>query len=353
MTELGIIEGYYGTPWTWEERTVEMQALAAAGYTFFLYAPKADAFLRKRWHDIHPEAEMAALGGFAKACKSAGVRFGVGLSPFEIYRDFGPTAKETLTRKLASLDEIGVQQLGIFFDDMRGDLPDLALRQVEILHWIGKRTGAEKLIVCPTYYSDDLGLDRFFGKRPPRYLEDLGTALDPAIDVFWTGEEVCSREYSPGHLARVGEALRRKPVLWDNYPVNDGPRMCPFLHLRAFTGRRAQIGSLLAGHAVNPALQPVLSRIPSLTLAESYQAGDDYEYGAAFLKAAEATLGADLARQLQGNLLQFNDSGLSRLGSSIPKLRERYSAYDHPGAREIVKFLDGGYVVTSEMFEGS
>ena len=104
---------------------------------------------------------------------------------------------------------------------------------------------------------------------------------------------------------------------------------------------------------MNPALQPVLSRIPSLTLAESYQAGDDYEYGAAFLKAAEATLGADLARQLQGNLLQFNDSGLSRLGSSIPKLRERYSAYDHPGAREIVKFLDGGYVVTSEMFEGS
>ena len=40
----------------------------------------------------------------------------------------------------------------------------------------------------------------------------------------------------------------------------------------------------LGGHAVNPALQCVLSRIPALSLAESYERGEAYEYGAAFLQ---------------------------------------------------------------------
>ena len=95
---------------------------------------------------------------------------------------------------------------------------------------------------------------------------------------MWTGEEVCAREFSPGHLARVAGQLRRKPFLWDNYPVNDGARMSQHLHLRAFTGRPASIAPHIAGHGINPASQPVLSRIPALTLAESYRAGDFYEY---------------------------------------------------------------------------
>jgi hypothetical protein len=35
------------------------------------------------------------------------------------------------------------------------------------------------------------------------YLEDLGAGLDPRVEIMWTGEEVCAREFSPGHLARV------------------------------------------------------------------------------------------------------------------------------------------------------
>src|SRR6202012_4952956 len=120
----------------------------------------------------------------------------------------------------------------------------------------------------PTYYTDDPLLDRIFGKRPKNYLEDIGKKLAPEIEIFWTGEEVCSRKMGVGHVKRVGKQRRRKPFLWDNYPVNDGPRMSQFLHLRAFTGRPQAIASRLAGHAINPALQPTLSLIPVLTLAE-------------------------------------------------------------------------------------
>jgi hyaluronoglucosaminidase len=352
--ELGIIEGYYGAPWTWADRREQAAFLAPFGYRFFIYAPKADPFLRRRWREEHPRVEAEELRRLARRCADLGVRFGVGLSPYEIYRDFNADAREALKRKLEFLDAVGVEQLAILFDDMRGDLPDLAATQVGIVHWIAERTRAKRIAVCPSYYADDPLLDRAFGQRPARYLEDFGGALDPAVDVFWTGEEVCSREFSPGHLERVGDQLRRRPLLWDNYPVNDGPRMSPYLHVRAFTGRPASIGPHIAGHGVNPALQPVLSRIPALSLAESYRLGERYQYGEAFRAAAELALGPDLARLAERHIGFFQDVGLDRLEpETAQRLRERYLAFDHPAAREVLAWLDGAYRITREMVEAS
>ncbi|MEI9932538.1 MAG: beta-N-acetylglucosaminidase domain-containing protein [Rhizomicrobium sp.] len=247
---LGIIEGYYGTPWSWPERAATAAFLAPYGYSFYIYAPKADAFLRERWREDHPHELAKHLRMFAAHCHELGVSFGVGLSPFEICRDFGREERGALMRKLSFFDDVGIDQLAILFDDMKGDEPDLAERQADILHWIAERTSARKLIICPTYYSDDPILDRLFGKRPENYLNELGMRLDPSIDVFWTGEEVCSRAFSSAHLERVCNTFGRKPVLWDNYPVNDGARMSRYLHLRAFAGRPATIADFIAGHAI-------------------------------------------------------------------------------------------------------
>jgi hypothetical protein len=350
---LGVIEGYYGQPWSWDMREDQARFLAAHGYGSYLYAPKADAFLRRRWREDPPAGEADALKRMAGVCASVGMSFGVGLSPYEAWRDFGDDAKAALGRKLALFDDAGVSELAILFDDMQGDQSDLAQAQVRIAHWAAERTRARRIILCPTYYTDDPLLERAYGAAPAGYLDDLGAGLDPAIELFWTGEEVCSREYSPGHLARIGERLRRKPTLWDNYPVNDGPGMCPFLHLRGFTGRPAAIGPHLAAHAVNPSLQPILFRIPALTLAESYARGEGYEYGQAFARAAEAVLGPELAALLTRHARAFQDQGLDRLQDQAPRLRERYAAFDHPGAREVVAWLDGAWRVTREMVEAS
>lgn len=350
-TELGLIEGYYGAPWSWAERRETVAFLAPHGYRFYLYAPKADPFLRRRWQEPHDEATADELRGLARFCLTHGVRFGVGLSPYEIYRDFNEGAKAALAAKLAFFDEIGVEELGLLFDDMEGSQADLAEAQARIVDWAAARTKAARITVCPSYYTDDPVLDRFFGARPPRYLETLGRLLDPKIHIHWTGEEVCAREYSPGHLARVAETLGRKPTLWDNYPVNDGPRMSPFLHIRGVTGRPAAIGRHLAGHGVNPALQPVLSRIPALTLAESYAKGEAYEYGRAFARAAEAVLGTELAALVRDDLLFLQDVGLDHLGKRAASLRARYEGFGHPGAREILRWLDGAYRITQAAME--
>ena len=347
--ELGIVEGYYGRAWSWREREEGMTELARFGYRFWMYGPKADPYLRRRWREPHPRDDADSLLRFSRRCQEVGVRFGVGLSPYESYLRFDGATRRSLADRLAFFDDLGVLDLAILFDDMRGDVADLADRQAEIVHWAAARSAAGRVLVCPTYYSDDPILDHAFGPRPPEYLERLGQQLDPSVEVFWTGEEICSREFTPGHLRHVARRLGRKPFLWDNYPVNDGQRMSRHLHLRAFTGRPAAIGDWIAAHGINPALQPVLSRVPALTLPECYRLGEDYRYGEALREAARTVLGEPLAAMVRHDLLALQDVGLDRLGERTEALRERYRAVDHDGAREIVAWLDGDYGITDEV----
>ena len=349
---LGIIEGFYGPLWQWREREALVRTLAPAGYGCYLYAPKGDAFLRKRWQEPHPESTATAIRAFGHVCRQHGMAFGVGLSPYELFNDFNADSQQALAQKLDALDALDIDWLAILFDDMHSQRPDLAAEQGRIMQWVQAHSRATRLLMCPTYYSDDPVLDRVFGQRPANYLEELGQALPTGVDVFWTGEEVCAREISPGHLRRVARQLGRKPVLWDNYPVNDGDRMSRHLHLRGFTGRPASNADWLNGHAINPALQPTLTAMPALTLVQSYQQGEDYQYGQSFLHAAEQTLGTELARQLQADLLLLQDSDLHRLSDERKaRLHATYAGFDHPAAREIQAWLAGDYQVTDEMVQ--
>jgi hypothetical protein len=351
--DLGIVEGYYGRPWSWDERTRVASRLAAAGFGFWLYAPKAATALRRRWREPMTADELAPIAAFARHCRGLGLRFGVGLSPHEFDGSPGHDDWARLAARIATLDDaVGLDALALLFDDIRGDDPTLADRQAAVVAFAAERTRARRLYACPSYYSDDPVLDRVFGARPPDYLSRLGRLLDPAVGVFWTGEEVCSREYGAAHLRRVADVLGRAPVLWDNYPVNDGQRMSQCLHVRGFTGRPASNAALIAGHAVNPALQPELGCIPLLTLAERYRAGDDaYAYGAAFERACREVLGdGALAQAVRSDLIWLQDTGLDRLGDALrATLRGKYAAFDHPAAREVVAWLDGAWRITDEI----
>ena len=349
--ELGVIEGFYGKPWSWEARQETISFLAPYGYRFYLYAPKADPFLRRRWQEPHPASIAGRMASLAAHARDTGVRFGVGLSPFELFNNFDDAARKALGTKLAFFNEIGVEDLAILFDDMRGDVPDLATKQVEIVKWAVERSEATRVIVCPSYYSDDPILDRVFGRRPDNYIEDLGEMLDPAVEIFWTGEEVISRQYSPAHIERVAGQMKRRPFLWDNYPVNDGQRMSQYVHLRGFTGRPAANADLIAAHGINPSLQPTLNRIPAITLSDSYRLGDQYQYSDSFRHACITVLGDELGPRVREDLLTLQDIGLDRLGEKEQLLRERYEGVDHEGAREIIAWLDGAYRITDEIVQ--
>ena len=96
-------------------------------------------------------------------------------------------------------------------------------------------------------------------------------------------------------------------------------------------------------------LQPLLFRIPALTLVESYETGDAYEYAKAWDRAAEAVLGPDMADVMRRHFRLFHDQGLGRIDAQTPRIRERWSALDHPAAKEVLAYLDGYWTVTPEM----
>jgi hyaluronoglucosaminidase len=348
---LGIVEGFFGPNWSWSDRTVVMRTLAQAGFSRYVYAPKGDAALRRQWDAPHRDEWLRALSNFAQACKEVGVEFGVGISPYGLHDEMSEARLALFCDRVRSLVDTGATRIAILFDDMDAGCESLAMSQMRIVESALSVLPNTAFTLCPSYYSDDIVLDRVFGARPVDYLETLGRSLDSSIEVFWTGPEVCSRQISRTHLLRVYETLRRKPSLWDNYPVNDGPRMSTQLHLRGFTGRSANIKDCVAAHYINPALQPMLSMIPALTLVDVYVKGDDYDYVSSFESATQRVAGDALALALREDLLAFQDAGLHRLDERKTALSNKYAAIDHPIAREVCTWLRGDYAVSAELVQ--
>jgi hypothetical protein len=63
-------------------------------------------------------------------------------------------------------------------------------------------------------------------------------------------------------------------------------------------------------------------------------------------------LGPALADAIERTLLLLEDTGRERLGEErMGRLRERFSAFDHPAAREILAWLDGHWIIGTEDLE--
>ncbi|HEY0962009.1 MAG TPA: beta-N-acetylglucosaminidase domain-containing protein [Pseudomonadales bacterium] len=341
---LGVVEGYFGRQWSWEARRDYAPFLAAQGCNSYVYAPKNDVWLRKQWQAPFPLAHLESLRDLRNHYERHQVEFGIGLSPFELYRDFSRANRELLRLKLDEINAIAPATLCILFDDMMGDLRELASAQLEILDFVTQHSNAQRFVVCPTYYSDDPLLTRHFGAQPEHYLEDLGKALDARIDVFWTGPQVISREYPRTHMLQVADKLRRKPLLWDNYPVNDAKRLTPFLHLLPFSGRDSKdLRELASGHLANPMNQAYVSQLPLYSLGALY-AGTTMPSGELFAQACSALCPPGLASALMEDADAFQHAGLDSFDAATKEvLVEKYSRIAHPMAREVTDWLRGGY----------
>jgi len=257
----GVIEGFFGKPWDWAARLATVDFLRDSGYRFYLYAPKADPFLRRRWREPMPEETLRRLSELRAHGTEQGISIGVGLTPFEIYLNYDSGARAALRAKVEQINAAGIHVLCVLFDDMRGDVAGLPSLQARVVADISAWSNARHFIVCPTYYSYDARLAKEFGSAPKRYLRDLGRQLDPRIDIFWTGEKVISDGYSAEHLVEVASQLRRKPFIWDNSISNDSKLRANRLYLDPFQGAWELPVDLVAGLAINPMKQAYLSRI--------------------------------------------------------------------------------------------
>ncbi len=117
----------------------------------------------------------------------------------------------------------------------------------------------------------------YIGTRPTSYLEDLAAGLPSDVDVMWTGPTVCSPVIRAADARAWASALAgRRPLLWDNYPVNDGT-MERSLHLGPYRGREPELTDELDGVLCNPMLQPHASEVALATAAEFLCAPEKYD----------------------------------------------------------------------------
>jgi hyaluronoglucosaminidase len=341
---IGTVEGFFGRQWSWQARRDHATFLAKHGFTTYLHAPKNEPYLRKQWFELYPPEELRELAALVKHATALDLEFGIGLSPFELYRDFSPANRDLLLRKLEQLNTLDLTTLTILFDDMMGDLPGLAETQLAIFDFIRSRSTAKCFIICPTYYSSDPILARHFGNQPERYLEELGLGLAPDVAVFWSGPKVISTFYPRDHLQEIGETLRRKPLLWDNYPVNDAKRLAPFLHLLPFSDRDPlNLSELCSGHLSNPMNQAYLSQLPLYSLSKLYSFEGRTPR---FEEICQRCCSPAVASLLMQDGLLFHSLGVETLAEDDKvRLLARYSdCLPDPMAEEICDWLQGGYV---------
>lgn len=290
----GIVEGFYGTPWSHAQRLDMLDFMAAQGLNAYIYAPKNDPFHRAKWREPYPAPEIRRLGELAERARERGIRACAAVSPGLSLRYSDPADRRRLVQKYRQLADAGFTTFALFLDDIPPKLQhpedqaafaSLAAAQVELVSFLLDELGVKKA-PCPAGQHSASGLQRssglwfcptqYHGNPETPYLRELAQSLPGEVEVFWTGPEVCSREVRTGYMQRVAEVLGRRPLLWDNYPVNDA-FMAPEIHLGPYQGRDPDLYTAVRGVFLNPMNQAEASKIALATAASFLNAPGAYE----------------------------------------------------------------------------
>lgn len=208
----GVVEGFYGKPYSREMRRSIFRALSPIDDPVYLYAPKDAPFHRMKWRESPTSRAWAEVETAIASSADAGVRFFFGLSPWK----FEDGEHGAAGRRLRQAAERGATGICLLFDDIPETVsPGLAERQ---LAFAERAVGGINLpvMVCPTVYCGEF-LKGNTGAR--RYLESWRSMVDPDWEVLWTGPEVVSRELTD--LSEAAALLGRPPVVWDNILADD------------------------------------------------------------------------------------------------------------------------------------
>jgi protein O-GlcNAcase/histone acetyltransferase len=290
----GVIEGFYGQPWSHADRLQLFAWLREWGMNTYLYAPKDDLKHRAAWREPYSDAELAPLRELIDAAKQNHVRFIYALSPGLDIHYADPAESTSLIQRFHQLFDAGCEHFSLLFDDLpdRMHPPDarqfgsLASAQAHVTNpafrWLRERVPDARLLFCPTPYCSRMAAANHGGAG---YLETIGRELLPEIDVFWTGPEIISREITLSHIQELQKILHRKPLIWDNLHANDydGRRF----FCGPYSGREPAIREAVSGLLTNPNNEFALNYIPLRTMAEFIRSRQSWEPRRAYLDAMQ------------------------------------------------------------------
>lgn len=292
----GIIEGFYGVPWTPAERLELFGWMKAWGLNTYLYAPKDDLKHRALWRELYTATEAAELAYLTSAADQHGLRFVFALGPGLDIRYHRSADREALLGRFEQMLGLGCRNFCLLFDDIPDQMDPAdrahfgsfasahAALTNEVFHWVRERVPDAGFLFCPTPYCGRMASRQLGGAD---YLATIGRELLPEIGVFWTGPEIISRTITVSHLRELQDLIRRKPVIWDNLHANDydGHRF----FCGPYDGRPLELRSEVGGLLLNPNTEFPLNFVPARTLA-AFTRATQWDSRAAYLAALQEWL---------------------------------------------------------------
>jgi hypothetical protein len=267
----GIVEGFYGPPWSYDDRLDVIRFEGQHGMNIYIYGPKDDPYHRRQWREPYPAEQLRQLGALAAAANENFVNLSFAVSPGLSMVYSSEAEFRALVEKLESVGRLGVTNFALFLDDVPQDLvhPEdrqhfrtLAQAHIYLINRLYERLKSlsphSRLTVCPTTYTNE------WGNR--EYLRELGAGVNLEIPLDWTGTEVIPRAITAAQAEEWAGYIRRRPLIWDNFPVNDNH---PWrLILDPVRGRESGLFAGTQGLFSNPMYQAHASLIPLQTVAD-------------------------------------------------------------------------------------
>jgi len=280
----GIIEGYYGTPWSYENRKDLPNFMDKYRLNVYMYAPKTDPYHRVKWHELYPEEELKKLIELKNALEAKCIDFYYCISPGytkaegRVFQYANEEDFEILFRKLDQVIAEGVNKFGLLLDDIDYQLTGENLKKFKrpgvahayicnkVYDYLNSKVNELEFVMCPTEYHQ-IGYSE--------YREDLKNLLNANIKVFWTGDNVCAEVITDEQVSVTKEAFGKDLFIWDNFPVSD------FTYgVRQFIGpifnRTVNLSNYASGYIINPMNLYEISKISMIT--QSHYAWNSAKY---------------------------------------------------------------------------
>ena len=218
----GFIEGYYGNPWSVEDRAALMTWAGYYKLNSYFYAPKDDPKHNSKWRELYTEEELETLvKPLADAGNASKCRFVFALHPY-MYNPIRHSSESTYQEDLAVLQakfeqviSVGVRQIAILADDAANVGGSNYVRLLgDMTDWIKEMQNEypDLKLLLPFVTQEYMGYGQSYYKQFPEN-----------IQIVMTGGQVwgyCSQNFTNSFYNNVG----RGAYLWINWPCSDNSK---------------------------------------------------------------------------------------------------------------------------------
>ena len=273
----GIVEGYYGAPWSFEARCSIFRFMGRNKMNTYIYAPKDDPFHHGQGcYKPYPDTKAAELRDLVQYARRNHVRFVWAIHPANTVRwgqNGGKDQLDALCVKLQQMYDLGVRDFGVLVDDSSGEIGK-AERQVQLCNYILENfirkhpDVNQTLIMCPTGYNRSWTNEKF--------LNTLGAGLDKSIPVMWTGDTVV-HDITYSGQQWVNKQVQRPTFIWWNWPCNDFKRSRLSMGRTYGLDTNPDMKNQMSGFVANPMEHAEASKVGLFGVANYTWNIDDFD----------------------------------------------------------------------------